>query len=148
MRRIVTSIDINAPAEKVWDVLTDLRGHRAWDPFLVSLEGELTPGSTLTNTIRTPDGKTMVFRPRVLTVDPGRELRWAGTLGASFLFRGEHYFFVTDLGDGRARLTQGEEFSGLLLPLFGNLVEQTIGQFHDMNAALKVECEKNRPRSA
>jgi hypothetical protein len=142
MQRIVTSIDIAADASAVWDVFMDFSRYPEWNPFLQGIVGEVIPGQRVSNTIRTPDGKTMTFRPTILTLDHGKELRWTGTFLASFLFRGEHYFYVTDLGDGRTRFTQGEQFSGILIPLFKGLITQTLGQFHDMNAALKERCER------
>ncbi len=142
MRRIVTSIDIDADAGTVWNVFTDFDGYPEWNPFLQGIRGDITPGNRVTNVIRTPDGKTMTFRPTILAVDPGKELRWAGTLLLPLLFRGEHYFYITDLGNGRTRFTQGEEFSGLLTPFFTSLITRTLGQFHDMNTALKEHCER------
>lgn len=142
MQRIVTSIDISADAGTVWQIFTDFSSYPEWNPFLQGIRGDITPGKRVVNVIRTPDGKTMTFRPKILTVEPGKELRWVGTLVAPLLFSGEHYFYVTDLGNARTRFTQGEEFSGLLVPLFKGLITQTLGQFHDMNAALKDRCER------
>lgn len=141
-QRIVTSIDIAASAERVWGIFMDVDRYPEWNPFLQGIAGPMVPGSRVTTLMRTPDGKMMTFRPTVLTVDPGKELRWVGTFLAKFLFAGEHYFYVTDLGDGRTRFTQGEEFSGILVPCFKGLILQTLGQFHDMNAAIKERCER------
>jgi len=41
VRSIVTVVDINAPGNRVWQVLTDLDGYRAWNPFLTSASGAI-----------------------------------------------------------------------------------------------------------
>jgi hypothetical protein len=47
-RRIETSIEIEASPKKVWSILTDFAGMASWNPFIKSISGALTPGSTAT----------------------------------------------------------------------------------------------------
>src|SRR5690554_3506383 len=88
--RIETEIEIDAPPSVVWEILSDLEGHASWNPFLVSMQGKLEQGATLTNTMRQASGKEMTFRPTVLVVTPEQELRWRGQLWLPRLFDGEH----------------------------------------------------------
>jgi uncharacterized protein YndB with AHSA1/START domain len=46
-RRIETSIEIEAPPEQVWAILTDFAGMAAWNPFIRSVSGALATGSRL-----------------------------------------------------------------------------------------------------
>ena len=48
VRSIVSVVDIDAPGDRVWQVLTDLNGYRAWNPFLTSASGTIAPGNTIT----------------------------------------------------------------------------------------------------
>lgn len=53
-RRIKTEIDINAPAAKVWAVLTDFSNMPLWNPFMTAIAGRPMVGQRLTVTIRPP----------------------------------------------------------------------------------------------
>ena len=131
-----TAITMDATPEQVWSVLTDLEAYDEWNPFIVSASGTVEAGATLTNTMRDATGD-MTFTPTLLTVAPGRELRWLGKLGPGGVFDGEHAFLIEQVGPGRVRLTQSETFSGVAVPFFrGRLRDQTLPQFRAMNEAL------------
>ena len=143
MIEIRTEIGIDAPPGCVWQVLTDFDGHAHWNPFIRALSGEPRPGARLTVSIKPPEGKGMTFRPRVLAAVPGKELRWIGRLLMPGIFDGEHFFRIEPLDDGRrSRVTHGERFAGLLVPLLRkNLDRGTRAGFEAMNQALKARVE-------
>jgi hypothetical protein len=106
------------------------------------LAGTLAPGERLKVRIEPPGGTAMTFRPTVLAVEPGRELRWVGHLLVPGLFDGEHQFEIHPLGPRRVRFVQQERFTGVLVPLFArNLNAHTLPGFKAMNAALKARAE-------
>ena len=43
-RQIETEIDINAPAAKVWAILTDFARMGLWNPFITSIAGKAAAG--------------------------------------------------------------------------------------------------------
>jgi hypothetical protein len=89
----------------------------------------------------------MTIEPRLLVVDPGRELRWKGRLFLPGLFDGEHAFVLTPLGDGRTRLDHTERFGGLLLPIAKRLIhDATVESFHALDAALARRAAGERAR--
>ncbi|MEA2131661.1 MAG: hypothetical protein QOJ85_4552 [Solirubrobacteraceae bacterium] len=91
--------------------------------------------------IAPPGGRTMTFKPTVLSAEAGRELRWLGRFLVPGLFDGEHSFRLEELAGGRTRLTQAERFRGLLVgPLSGTLEKTRLG-FEQMNRALKQRAE-------
>jgi hypothetical protein len=87
----------------------------------------------------------MRFTPTVLAVKPERELRWLGKLLLPGLFDGEHYFLLEPIGEERTRFTHGENFSGLLVSIFGGALSATEEGFKAMNLALKRQAEEARP---
>ena len=89
----------------------------------------------------------MTIEPRLLVVEPERELRWKGRLLIPGLFDGEHAFVLTPLEDGRTRVDQSERFAGLLLPIAKSLVyDATVESFHALDAALAKRAAGERAR--
>jgi hypothetical protein len=140
-RHIETSIDIDAPPQRVWALLTDFAGMPKWNPFIKSITGRLATGSRLAVYIVPPGKAGMTFHPTILTANPGRELRWLGHFLVPGIFDGEHYFLITPVGGSGSRLTQGEKFAGILVGLFGSTLSATEIGFQAMNAALKKTAE-------
>jgi hypothetical protein len=143
-QRIETSIEIDAPPERVWSLLTDFAGMAAWNPFIKSISGELMPGSRLSVHIAPPGKAGMRFKPTIVTVRPGRELRWLGRLLLPGIFDGEHYFRLEPVGN-RVRFIHGERFSGVLVGFMRGMLASTEDGFRAMNAALKERAESQEP---
>jgi hypothetical protein len=76
MRELRAEIEIGAPPERVWQVLTDFGAYPEWNPFIRSIEGEPRVGSRLKVRIQPPGARAMTFRPTVRAAKPARELRW------------------------------------------------------------------------
>ena len=90
MKTLHTQIDIDASAERVWDILTNTAEYSIWNRFIPHLAGTLGPGERLEVRIEPPGGAAMTFRPTVVAVEPARELRWLGHLLVPGPFDGEH----------------------------------------------------------
>lgn len=95
-KTISTTVDIPAPREAVWEVLTDFAAYGEWNPFMNRVEGEPQVGSKLRVHTARAAGWGVTFRPTVLAAIPGRELRWLGRLGVRGLFDGEHSHFAEE----------------------------------------------------
>lgn len=142
---VETSIEIEAPAALVWSVLLDFDAYFEWNTFMLGIQGATIPGERLLVTIRPPGFLSMSFKPRVLTVTGGRELRWLGRFLGPGLFDGEHYFRLEPIGTSRVRFLHGEAFSGLLVGLAKDtLLPATRAGFEEMNRALKRRAESLR----
>jgi hypothetical protein len=121
----------------VWEVLVDLAAYPQWNPFIVEAAGKVAAGETLSLRMALPGREPLAIRPRLLAVEPARELRWKGRLWLPGLFDGEHAFVLVPLAGGRTRLEHWERFSGLLLPIAKGMVyDATVQSFHALNAAL------------
>ena len=143
-RQISTEIEIDAPASRVWATLTEFGAYEQWNPFIRRVSGSLETGARLEVLMQHPEGRAMTFRPTLLTVETGRELRWLGRLLVPGLFDGEHVFQIEPLDEGRVRLVHSETFSGLLVPLlWRGLDSDTRAGFEDMNRALKRRVEES-----
>jgi hypothetical protein len=135
------SIEIAAPADRVWAVLSDLRAYARWNPEITVVSGRAVKGGALTIRVRSRSG-TSTFHPTVRVADPGRELRWLGHYhDISGLADGEHRFTIEPAGLGRVRFTQAETFRGIAVPFVHGSLEAGCSGFDAMNAALKARAE-------
>lgn len=142
MHEVITEIIVDAPAHRVWGVLTDFDAHPAWNPFVRRIEGAPQAGRRLKVSIQPPGGKGMTFKPVVLKAVPNRELRWLGRLLLPGIFDGEHYFIIESLTSARVRFIHGERFSGILVALMKSSLDgRTRAGFEAMNRALKARAE-------
>jgi len=137
-KEIKTSIRIQAPASKVWEVLTDFEAYQAWNPFIQSLTGEVKVNSRIK-----VDLPGMTFRPKVLAFEPNKELRWIGNLLFKGIFDGEHRFLLTENADGSTTFEHAEKFTGILVgPFSKKLDRDTKPGFESMNESLKARAEQ------
>ena len=83
----------------------------------------------------------MTFRPRLLAVTPGREIRWRGVTGVRGLFDGVHSLTVELLPDGRSRFRTHEDVTGVLLPFLGRVMRRSPQGFELLARAVKERAE-------
>lgn len=144
MTELHTHIEIDAPAERVWKILTNFSAYQDWNPFIRSVIcAELKPGEMIEIALLPPGGEGWTFRPMLITVHPERELKWLGRLFLPGLFDGEHCFTIEVVDSHHVRFVQSEKFRGLLVPFFKGLLEKTRCGFEEMNRALKTRAESS-----
>jgi hypothetical protein len=146
MKQLHTEIEIDAPAKRVWELLTDFASYPQWNPFIRQISGRLAPGEHLRARLEPPGGRAMTFKPKVLRAEPNRELRWLGHLLLPGVLDGEHSFTIEPLEENHVRFVQREAFKGLLVPLFARSLESNTQRgFEEMNHALKELAEAAPP---
>ncbi len=149
MTILSTDIEIHAPAERVWAILSDFWTYPAWNPFIRKISGPLKVGARLDAVLQPPGSRSMHFRPVVQTVEPNRELSWLGRLFViPHLFDGRHAFSIEPLSADRVRFVQKETFTGLLVPLAGGMLSATELGFDAMNRAMKERADHEPAREA
>ncbi len=144
MKKIDTSIRIDASPAIVWGILTDFAAYPGWNPFITNIEGIVRAGERLTIRVAPPGQKGMAFRPHVLVAEPERQLRWKGRLIVPGLFDGEHIFRIEPAADG-IRFYHLEQFTGLLPHIMPASSFEAIREgFEAMNGALKQRAEASK----
>ena len=143
---VSTSIEIAATPENVWAVLADLASYPQWHPVFRSVTGQLAVGSKLTIRTTVPaTGHSMTVKVKVLTVEPGTELRWASKiLGIPISKR---TFLLSPAGGGTL-LVQAATYRGLGAGSRGfrggrvaDVIASIQGTFEAINEAIKQQAE-------
>jgi hypothetical protein len=138
-----TEIEISASAERVWTVLTDLVAYHEWNPMIRRAGGEVKQGARLNIFFNPTGSKGRTFHPKLLTVEPNRELRWQGQPGVPLIIESVHVFIIGPLSGNKVRLSHDMIFYGLIIPFIKNIITRsTYGPFISMNRALKERAEK------
>jgi hypothetical protein len=148
MKELSSSIDIDAPAHAVWEVLTDFDSYPEWNPIEIEMRGEPVAGTVLQHTSKLPGKKPMQFKPTIAEATPNRALAWNGRLLLPGLFDVHHRFDLEPLDGDRTRLRQSEQFRGVLIPFLGGTLRKTHEAFEIANTAIKERVESFRSKPA
>ncbi len=136
-----TEVIFNGPKEKVWEVLVDTDKYSEWNPFIIMSKGEMKKGAQITN-VMVNQGKKITFTLIITDFKEYESLAWLGS-GLGRMFKGNHYFQLTQLEDGTTKMLHGEKFSGLLSGLIMQMIgEESHANFELMNKAMKKRVEE------
>jgi hypothetical protein len=138
-REALSDVTINASADKVWTLLTDLPGYSVWNPYISPAKGDLKEGAQIELTLHN-GGQTVVIEETVLSVKPDRELSWGGWMLAHNLQR-TLTFSIDELAPDRMLLNAHEVFQGILLPFAGNIPDDAQHGLDEMVRALRSAAE-------
>ncbi len=104
------AIRIDAPAGRVWSILTDLGRYAEWNPFIIEASGTVQKGETVSAFIRPPGQRGMAFRPRLLDVVENRRVVWRGSVLVRGLLDGVHTFSISEIDTTTVEFAQSETF--------------------------------------
>jgi hypothetical protein len=145
VKEMSATIEIAAPPQAVWAVLVDLSRYPDWNPLFREATGEIATGKRIRlRSVHPANGRMMTVNAKIVSADPGTELRWASSLPG--IISGEHSFRLT-AADGGTRLVQSETFRGLLVPFSGKVLARAQASFGSLNEAIKKRAEANREES-
>jgi hypothetical protein len=140
MKTMSATIQIDAPPEAVWAVLTDLSRYPEWNPLFREASGQVAAGNRIKlRSVHPANGRLMTVKPKITVADPGAELKWVSSLPG--IISGEHRFALTP-ADGGTRLEQSETFRGLLTAFPGKTFANAEVSFRALNEALKKRAER------
>jgi uncharacterized protein YndB with AHSA1/START domain len=131
-RETAVSIDINAPAERVWRLLTDAGGYTKWNSTIVSLEGEIAESGRLA-LVSTLDPKR-TFKLRVKAFEPTKRLAWGDAMGTRTCT-------LTPRAGGVTNFQMVERIGGPLFPLFARMIPPFDAAFDQFAGDLKRAAE-------
>ncbi len=140
-RTFSARVDIDAPAEQVWDVVTDFKSYGLWNPLLSKVEGDLVVG----NSLRVYTTFIPVALPATVKVaHKPHHFEWKDNVPLNLLTP-EFSVRLLPLDGDRTRVIISETFTGPLLPIARGYLEGKMPPLYDaMAKALAEQVEKRK----
>jgi len=139
--RIEHRVGIQAPADVIWEVISNLEAWSEWNRLYPRASGTIRIGNVLDLTLALPGQAEQQIRPTVLEWVPNEQLHWKLTMLGG-LVRTIRYFEIETLAQASCIVSNGEIIGGLVGPRLGKRMARTIYRaFGEMNDALKVRAE-------
>ena len=140
------TVEINAPREWVWDILSDLERYPEWNPFTYKIEGSLEVKQLVDLHVRMPKRGDRVQTEIVETVDSPNQLAWGMTLSSKFILSALRVQRLESLSEYRCTYITSDVFSGVLSPLVYLLFYRDVHNgFNQVAQALKDRAESSWP---
>jgi len=139
MTEYTTMVEIDAPPERVWQILTDAASYREWNPEILDVEGRMALGERIVARVRLEDGAIRRVPLRVSRFEASSRMDWVGGIPLG-LFVGRRTFTVTPRAGGtafRLHLSMSGPLSGMIVKSVGNRQSEV----DSFSAALKRRAE-------
>lgn len=134
-------IQIDAPADAIWEVLADVGGWGRWNPVYPEASGSIGEGDGITLTIALPGMKPQKSSAKVFHSIPGQALQF-GALAFAGLVQATRYIEIERSGPASCTVVNGEAFGRLLGPTLVRMVGQKIDDgLRRQNEGLKAAAE-------
>ena len=139
-------MEINAPVEKVWATIIDFESYSEWNSQLEYLGGTVEPGGQLHLKLSAAGAEPYEFKPTISNWEENKRFAWLARTGVQRIFDGEHFFELEKIDDSTTRVTNREEYRGVLSLIMKNLpmMKHTPEGFKKMNLELKNYIENER----
>ena len=128
---------INAPATRVWDVLTDAATFADWNDSIISFEGPIEQGNKV-KLVSVVNPKRS-FSLLVSTLQPPTKMVWEDGMPLG-LFKGVRTYEVREAGDG-SEFSMVEEYLGPLAGLITKMIPDLTESFDLFADSLKRTAE-------
>jgi hypothetical protein len=113
-RAVEYRLGVQAPAEIVWEVVSDFDSWKEWNPLYRKAEGQMKIGTALTLEQHLPGEPAKVITPIVQDWVPYEQLHWRSKRIGGFV-TAIRYIEIENMGPENATFSNGELFMGLLL---------------------------------
>jgi len=136
------AVEIDAPIDRIWRILTDIEGYGDWNPFTPQVKTTLAIGDPIHLTVRLVGDFNLEWVETVTRNAP-YTLGWEMKLGTRTLLHAERLQVLTAIDDRRTHYVTEDCLKGWLRPivirLFGGAMERG---FLDCALGLKNAAER------
>ena len=129
---------IEAPADLVWEILTDAAGYTRWDSGVDKLEGQIVAGQKIK--LFSKVNPKRAFSLKVAVTEPTRVMTWASGMPLG-LFKGIRTFTLVGTKPAQTSFVMHEVFSGPMLGMVSKKMPDLQPSFDQFAAGLKAEAE-------
>ena len=113
-----TAILLQAPAGRIWELLSDFGLYREWNPLFRLGKGRAAAGAEVELTVRLPSIPPFAIKAKVVRAAPQSALCWRHVTASPLILRWDYGFELVQANPGEVRLVQSSRFGGVLGPLF------------------------------
>jgi hypothetical protein len=128
---------INTPADRVWDILTDTSRYRDWNRAVVSIEGTIGLGKTISLVSIVNPKRT--FKLRITEMAAPNRMVWSDGMPLG-LFKGVRTYLI-EPREGVTHFEMTEDYTGLLSSLFTKAIPDLTESFSLFADSLKAVAE-------
>ncbi|MEX0874080.1 MAG: SRPBCC domain-containing protein [Actinomycetota bacterium] len=138
-----TTFEINASADRVWEILTELDRYPEWNPQIPAASGTVEAGAKIDLRLKFPGRPAMNVSAIVERAEPNLLFTWRGHLVAPWFFVGYRKFEIQAIDGNHVRMTHVEDIRGLFAPVFVLLMGRPVESSHrSLNEAIRTRAEK------
>lgn len=137
-------VEIDAPAGVVWDILTDFKNYKAWNPFCVECDSKLEMGAAVNMKLAsyTVPGTIVDNVEYICEIEPERQISWELPLMEIWPYPARRDQIIEPLGNDRCAYHSTDAFFGdngiHVMRFCGDWVKRA---FDDTAVALKKHAE-------
>ena len=143
--QIDARIDIDAPIERVWKVLTEFERYPEWNPFTVRVLARLEMGAAVSMRVNLIGSFVQPQTEYITTLDPGRRICWSMKGLPNWLLGATRCQWLEPLSSERTRYASTDRITGILAPIvmffFGGPMQNG---FERAGRALKLRAEETK----
>ena len=140
--RIEHVLEIDAPAERVWQVIVDLDRYPEWNRFVVSCRSSLVVGEPIDMRVRVLPFFAQPQRETIFEHLPGRRLCYGVPRNPTGALESRRCHHVEALGPARTRYISRFQLSGWLAPVVRLLLGRRLEKgFTAMSHGIQTRAE-------
>jgi hypothetical protein len=129
-------INIQAPPQRIWALLTNAGDFPRWNSTVKSIEGKIAAGQTIK--LRAKIAPERTFNLTVSEFVPEQRMVWSD---GNLMFKGVRTYTLAPKADGSTDFTMAEVYNGLMLPMIAGSLPDFGPPFEQYAADLKRAAE-------
>ena len=132
-RETSVSVDIQADAKTIWNLLTNAENYPKWNSTVISIDGKIALGEKIQ--LKSYLDPKRVFKLTVKELEPEKKLVWGDAMG-------KREYTLTQSYTGQTNFSMTEKIGGPLFPLFAKMIPPFDESFDKFAHDLKTESER------